>query len=266
MEEPHYVYLTRDQAHKHGGDSGSIKRARMDDESPYSRMVLIVEDKYEELKKVATAAAAKVPSLYRTDIPPDQVVKLYSHELEKKRHKLSTLAAYREVSTSPPSPPPVPVINSTQEYTEKLKMAISSFPKYCRAKARGLLDLMIAHNVHWDERGQIPDENNQTIEGSHILDLIRFAVDNRAKLRPPTGWIQMKKILRAANIPKQYIGNIGDGEAASGVSAEARSNKSAEQAHHLSKTDRIPSYIPNEAPASLTRDIGGFELAGWPVE
>ena len=138
------------------------------------------------------------------------------------------------------------------DFNKELMKAVNTFPKYCRVKGRVLLELMIAHNVPWDDKGQIFDENKRPIANSHILDLIRFAVDNRSKGQPPIGWEQMKRIAVENNIPRQYLVNIDVIENISTPSIKypsPQSETTPSYFHSEAKIqERTPSYFHKEIP------------------
>jgi hypothetical protein len=219
FEEPHYTYQTTTYKQKTEGKVAA-KRFKMTTESqdsPYSRMILISEADFNTIKKRLIVD----DSLFQADLTPDQAVKVYAHNRLQNKRKMYTM---EETTQTLPSPSPplksealVSSISQTENTVsdEQLKqsiiLAINTFPKYCRAKGRVLLELLTAHKpLPWNDKGQILDDNNQPIVNSHILDLIRYTADARIKVGPPVGWIQMKKILQELNIPNQYTRKIDE--------------------------------------------------------
>lgn len=83
---------------------------------------------------------------------------------------------------------------------------IESVPKNIKRKAKLLLQrLEDSDDITWDRRGEVTIKG-QTITGSNITDLVGDVVRAR-KTTNPLGWQTFTSLLKAMNVPREFIGN-----------------------------------------------------------
>lgn len=84
---------------------------------------------------------------------------------------------------------------------DKMRTNVSkSTPKHFRARANQLLNAIESH-IDFNDRGEIL-KDNQPISGSHIEDLIQYAVRDNRRITHPPGWTYFLEKLRLINVPR----------------------------------------------------------------
>ena len=79
-----------------------------------------------------------------------------------------------------------------------------STPKPYRSRAQALLE-NVSSFLRYNERGEIFDNENNTIENSRLEDLIQHAVRDRRRNMSPVGWEYFLNLLRRHNVPKSIL-------------------------------------------------------------
>ena len=79
-----------------------------------------------------------------------------------------------------------------------------STPKPYRSRAQALLE-NVSSFLRYNERGEIFDNENNTIENSRLEDLIQHAVRDRRRNISPVGWEYFLDLLRRHNVPKSIL-------------------------------------------------------------
>ena len=79
-----------------------------------------------------------------------------------------------------------------------------STPKPYRSRAQALLE-NVSPFLRYNERGEILDNENNTIDNSRLEDLIQHAVRDRRRNMSPVGWEYFLNLLRRHNVPKSIL-------------------------------------------------------------
>ena len=96
-------------------------------------------------------------------------------------------------------------LESMKELKEKMRHYITvSTPKPYRTRAQALLE-NVSSFLRYNERGEIYDLENNTIENSRLEDLIQHAVRDRRRNISPVGWNYFLSLLREHNVPKSVL-------------------------------------------------------------
>lgn len=96
-------------------------------------------------------------------------------------------------------------LEAMKELKEQMRHYITvSTPKPYRSRAQALLE-NVSSFLRYNERGEIFDLENKTIENSRLEDLIQHAVRDRRRNINPVGWKYFMALLREHNVPKSIL-------------------------------------------------------------
>ena len=156
--------------------------------SSYSKMVVLPQEEYLQLKSMKNAQQPIVNQL---------------QELTKKDEEIEKISdPYRRLQLHADN------IEERRNIRDKMRKFITlSTPRQYRSRAENLLNF-IEPFIHYNERGEILDsEKGEAIKDSHIDDLLQHAVrDMRRKMVKPNGWDHFREILSRENVPHNIIG------------------------------------------------------------
>lgn len=153
----------------------------------FSKMVAIPIEEYEQLKS----------SQISSD-PLDQRMKQY--ESEYRQHENIPLPDIQQKQQSK-------TLHHMLTLAEQIKdRALASTPSTYRRRAQNLFDF-INPFIKWNEKGEIMNAFGSPISGSHIEDLVQYAVrDKRRSNINPVGWEFFLQELKEHNVPKMSLG------------------------------------------------------------
>lgn len=150
--------------------------------SRFQRMVVIPEDEYKQIIRSMTPLQQQFIEAEKQHEKQSLIRDPYSRLV----HQSTTLDTMKSLK-------------------DRIKGNISfSTPKNSRGRANQLYNAIEPH-IHFNDRGEMIDDSNNSIKDSHIEDLIQYAVrENRRNLRPE-GWHQFISRLREINVPKSSL-------------------------------------------------------------
>ena len=114
-------------------------------------------------------------------------------------------------STAPIAPPIAPPKMMLVPYAEAIKNSVQTLsidtllqaiPRGYRNKAKALLNY-VKDKLSWNAMGEIT-WNGETFGGTHIADLIRYAIREYGKA-PPEGFTTFKNLLEKLNVPRSLV-------------------------------------------------------------
>lgn len=174
-----------------------------------------------EFKKLALVDPKLLPSPSPPSLHSENQSQLSSLDTDMKRILYSNLSdsekvtlynqiltRYRDVYAKSKEPLTIQIKdNYKQVQTLPMREEILHFiPKSLKNKASDLLQRLSNRNdINWNDKGELIVDN-ETIHGSHIVDLVGDLIRSR-KQDPPRGWRAFADALSRLNLPAELIGN-----------------------------------------------------------
>lgn len=153
--------------------------------SQFQRMIAIPQEEYLQLSTVQNARQPLTQQFYNLESQynkeaevkdPYKRLMLQSETLDHMKNLKDQMRHYLSVST----------------------------PKPYRTRAQALLENVTSF-LHFNERGEIYDKDNNIIANTRLEDLIQHAVRDKRRNISPVGWNYFLNLLRENNIPKSIL-------------------------------------------------------------
>ena len=153
--------------------------------SMFQRMVVIPQEEYLQMNSVQNVRQPLTQQFYN---------------LESQYNKEAEIAnPYKRLISQSNT------LEAMKELKEQMRHYITvSTPKPYRSRAQALLE-NVSSFLRYNERGEIFDLENKTIENSRLEDLIQHAVRDRRRNISPVGWKYFMGLLREHNVPKSIL-------------------------------------------------------------
>ena len=153
--------------------------------SHFQRMIAIPQEEYLQLSTVQNARQPLTQQFYNLESQYNQEARISDP------HKRVILQSQ--------------TLDEMKQLKDQMRHYLSiSTPKPYRTRAQALLE-NVSSFLHFNERGEIYDRENNIIANTRLEDLIQHAVRDRRRNISPAGWKYFLNLLLENNIPKSIL-------------------------------------------------------------
>ena len=153
--------------------------------SQFQRMIAIPQEEYLQLSTVQSVRQPLTEQLYNLERQYNQEERIND--------------PYKRVILQSQT------LEDMKQLKDQMRHSLTvSTPKPYRSRAQALLE-SVSSFVHFNERGEIYDKENNIIANTRLEDLIQHAVRDRRRNISPNGWKYFLTLLLENNIPKSIL-------------------------------------------------------------